>query len=147
MSIVLAIGLGIAASEPALPPIEHHSRVEHAGQTVDAHYRTHVALVSRQVGAVSKVGTASTLRCAWRADVRIDRRARSGGDRQFTRSIERSGILEGTRPGWCGTHRNAISQELAQRTAELRDQLLALARDDEAVLKAEIERAVTNREG
>ncbi|MDH4745100.1 hypothetical protein OMP43_13850 [Sphingomonas sp. CBMAI 2297] len=139
MSIVLALGLALAAPEPVHSTLEHRTSFDHAGERVDAHYRARVVLARRQIGSVAKPGMPSTLRCAWRAHLRIEREARSGQQLRLNRSIERRAMLEGSRPGWCGAGENAVTKEIARRAGELRAHLLAVASEDRAVLKAEIE--------
>lgn len=146
MSFVLALSLA-AALEPALPTFEHRTRLEHAGGVVDAHYRTRVALVSRQVGSVAKAGTPSTLRCVWRADVRVEREAHYGGEARLVRDIGREGVLEGSRAGWCGANGPAIAREVTRRADEIRNHLAALALEDERTLRAELERMDAGRKG
>jgi hypothetical protein len=147
MSIVLALGLAAAAFEPALPQIEHRTRLEHAGTVVEAHYRTRVSLHRRQVGAVSKAGTPSTLRCLWRADLRIERQARYGTGVRLDRGMQRESILRGARPGWCSASRKVIAREVAAREQEIRTHLVALAREDEKLLRAELGALAPGSEG
>ena len=139
MNILLAMGLAAAALDPALPAFEHQARVEHDGRTVDAAYRTRVSVTQRQIGAVAKGGMPSTLRCVWRADVSLEREARLEPRVRLARSFGRSGVVEGSRPGWCSTHKRAIAREVAQRAGEIEARAIALAGEDEAVLRAELE--------
>lgn len=147
MSIFLLLGLGIATLEPVLPPLEHRTRIEHSEGVVEAKYRTQVALVSRQIGSPANGGTRSTLRCMWRADISVAREARLGTNVRLTRGIDRTGVVEGSRPGWCSTHRKAIAQEVAARADEIRTHVVTVAREDETVLKAELARVDASREG
>lgn len=138
MSLVLALGLALAAPEPVHSTLEHRASFDHAGESVDTHYRARVVLVRRQLGSVAKAGTPSTLRCTWRAHLRIDREARFGQSQRLVRSIDRKAILEGSRAGWCGASDKTVNQEVARRAEEIRTHLLAAAGEDAAVLKAEI---------
>jgi hypothetical protein len=147
MSFVLAIGLIASASEPTLPLFEHRAELEHAGGVVEAHYRTRVSLVSRQTGSVTNGGTPSTLRCVWRADISVERQARYGAKVRLARGIDRQGVVEGSRPGWCGTNREAIAREVARRADEIQTHLAAVAQEDETVLKAELARMDAGHEG
>ncbi|HEX8556138.1 MAG TPA: hypothetical protein VF695_15635 [Sphingomonas sp.] len=144
MSVLLALSLGVTAMTPSL---EHRARLEHAGGVVDAQYRGRVAIVSRQVGSVAKGGTPATLRCRWRADLRVDREARWGDQVHLARGIDRDGVLEGSRPGWCGQNEKAIAQEVAGRADRLRTHLLSLAQADEPMLRAELGRVTARRDG
>lgn len=139
MSIVLALGLALAAPEPVHSTLEHRARFDHAGESVDTHYRARVVLVRRQLGSVAKAGVPSTLRCSWRAHLRIDREARFGEAQRLSRSIDRKAILAGSRPGWCGASDTAVNREVARRAEEIRTHLLAVAGEDRDVLKAAIE--------
>ncbi|MFS2110194.1 hypothetical protein ACCC88_10930 [Sphingomonas sp. Sphisp140] len=138
MSIVLALGLALAAPEPVHSTLEHRASFDHEGESIDAHYRARVVLVRRQVGSVAKAGMASTLRCTWRAHLRIEREARLGGKLRLNRSIDRKAILEGNRPGWCRADEDAVAAEVARRGEEIRMHLLAAAGEDQAILKTEI---------
>lgn len=138
MSIVLALGLAFAAPEPVHSTLEHRASFDHAGESIDTQYRARVVLVRRQLGSVAKAGVPSTLRCTWRAHLRIDREARFGQGQRLRRSIDRQAILEGSRAGWCGASDRAVNQEVARRVEDIRAHLLAAAGEDAAVLKAEI---------
>ncbi len=138
MSIVLALGLALAAPEPVHSTLEHRASFDHAGESIDTHYRARVVVVRRQLGSVAKAGVPSTLRCTWRAHLRIDREARFGQAQRLSRSIDRKAILEGSRAGWCGASDKAVNAEVARRGEEIRSHLLAAAGEDAAVLKAEI---------
>lgn len=145
MSIVLALGLAFAVPEPVHSTLEHRTGFDHAGERIDAHYRARVVLVRRQIGSVTKAGMPSTLRCTWRAHLRIEREARSGQQLRSSRRIDRRAILEGSRPGWCGASDNAVTGEIARRAEDIRAHLLTVAGEDQAVLKAEIEPKGVNR--
>jgi len=138
MSIVLALGLALAAPEPVHSMLEHRASFDHEGENIDAHYRARVVLVRRQVGSVAKAGMASTLRCTWQAHLRIEREARLGDKLRLNRSIDRKAILEGSRPGWCRVSEDAVAAEVTRRGEEIRMHLLATAGEDQAVLKTEI---------
>jgi hypothetical protein len=127
---------GAAVAGPAAT-MEHRVRVDHASGATDVRYRGDVAIAHRQVGSVAPGGRQSTLGCRWSASVTVTREARHASG---TRTIAAPRAIEGTRAGWCGTHRDAIAQEVAQRTDSMREHLLATARDDHGVLVAEIER-------
>jgi hypothetical protein len=146
MSIVLALGLA-AALEPSLPLIEHRTQVEHAGGTVDALYQTRVSVTNRQIGSPSKPGTPATLRCAWRANIHVERSAMHPSGSRLHRQIARDGAVAGVLPGWCGHRGKLIAAEVARRSGEIRDHLIALANEDEALLQAELQRLDGNRQG
>ncbi len=135
--------LGTVAAAALAGPgaaMEHSLRIDHASGTTEVHYRGDVDVVHRQVGAVAPGGRASTLSCRWKANVSVTREARHASGSTMTRAIEGARAIEGTRAGWCSTQRDAIAQEVAQRTEAMRAHLLAIAAEDHPVLMAEIER-------
>ena len=144
--MLLALGLA-AALDPAFPAIEHRTRIEHPKGAVEALYTTRVSVRHRQVGSAAKPGTPATLACAWRADIHVERSAQHGSGARLSRQIVRDGVVEGRRPGWCKDGRAAIAADVARRTDAIHDQVVALAREDEAVLQAELERLDGNRQG
>jgi len=147
MSLVLAFGLGAAALVPDLPDLEHRTRLTHGEAVIDVRYGANVTIIPRQIGAPAKAGTLSTLRCLWRADVEIERRAEGGAALQLTRTLQRETVLEGSRPGWCAANRKGIAREVARRADEIRADVAALAERDEAELRAELHRAGPTSEG
>lgn len=145
MSLVIAATV-LAAAAPAEPMVlEHTTRVEHAGTALDVYYRTRVSVAHRQLGMPTKGGTPSTLRCDWRANVAIEREARHGSGSLLTRTIEEQGVVQGSRAGWCSTHRHAIARDVARQEETLRGHVQLVAQRDEPALRAEMERL--NRAG
>lgn len=118
----------------------HRETIEHHRGPIDARYESRVTIAHRQLGAVTPGGVGSTLRCAWRADVVVDRDARSVAGIASARSIARDGVLEGSHPGWCKGARPAIARAVAAREARLRAHLMATVEDDRAAILAEIDR-------
>lgn len=147
MSLILALTLGAIADVPAIPVTEHRTQLEHSEGSLDVHYQGQVSLVTRQIGSVTKAGTPSTLRCLWRADIDIRREAQSGAGVRLARGIDREGVLEGSRSGWCDAHRASIAREVARRADQIQAQVRALAQEDHEVLKSELERTTGNRDG
>lgn len=122
-----------------LPVADHVMRVDHPAGAVDARYQGRIAVAFRQVGAASPGGRPSTLRCHWRADLAVERVATlSTGT--ATRSFGRDAVFAGTRPGWCETSRAAIARDVAARADEVHGHLRALAREDHAPLRADLDR-------
>lgn len=144
--IIAALLAGAAASGAAATDIGHapgssHSiRIDHHSGAVEAQYRSSVRIAHQQVGAVTPGGVPSTLRCAWRANVTVDRDARHAGGTTLARTMTREGALTGSRPGWCDGARAGIAREVADRAPAIRDHMLAMAEEDRAILSAEIER-------
>jgi hypothetical protein len=148
MSILLA--LGILAAPLGLEPglnVEHRVRIDHGAGPVEAHYRTQVNIRHKQVGTMTKPGTPSTLRCAWRADVRVMREARHGSGSVLARTHDSQTVLSGTRPGGCNTSRDSIAREVATRGEALRAHLIEVAERDRGVLHAELDRLLAANQG
>jgi len=118
----------------------HQETIEHHRGAIDARYQSRVTIAHRQVGAVTPGGVSSTLRCAWRADVVVDRDARSVAGVAASRSIAQDGVLKGSHPGWCSGARPAIARAVAAREARLRDHLMATVESDRAAVLADIDR-------
>lgn len=137
-SIVVGAAIAMLSAVPAFAS-EHRVRLDHPVGAVEAVYRADVAIAHRQVGASTPGGRASTLRCMWTAGVTVDREARHDSGRVMTRSIRRDAVAEGSRPGWCDGQRQAIAREVAMRTDRVRQEMLAIAREDHSVLRAELD--------
>jgi hypothetical protein len=142
--ILAGLALGMVAAPAAAR--EHRVRVDHHAGAVDAVYRANVAVSHRQVGAVVPGGRASSLRCMWSAGMTVDREARHPAGGVMTRSISRDNVAEGSRPGWCETHRASIAREVALRTDRVREEMMAVAEEDHSVLRAELDRAHQDRQ-
>lgn len=133
----LLLGTAAVASGAAL---EHQVRVDHASGATDVRYRGTVDVTHRQVGAIAPGGAPSSLRCHWRASIVVDREARHASGSSMLRTIEGRQVAEGSRPGWCSAQKESIRTEVAARTADLRDHLVAAAADDHPTLHAELDR-------
>ena len=135
MSIIIAAGLLLGA-----PALESHQVVlDHQGQRVDVTYRSDLAIKERQVGTASGPGRQSTLRCAWSAQVSVQREARSAAGHVLSRTISSDSPITGSRSGWCAGQREAIASEVAARGQQVREHLLAVAERDDATLRAELD--------
>lgn len=144
--IIAALLAGAAASGAAATDIatgqdySHSVRIDHNRGVVNARYRSRVSIAHQQVGAVTPGGVPSTLRCAWRANVTVDRDARHAGGATMARTMTREAALTGSRAGWCDGAKAGIAREVADRAPAIRDHMLAMAEEDRAVLSAEIDR-------
>jgi hypothetical protein len=142
MSYILAAGLILGLNTAAAPAaeIKHSTRLDHHSGSVDVRYRGAVAVSHRQVGTAAPAGKPTTLRCLWSANVIVDRQAQATSGAMMTRTIARDGIASGSRAGWCGTQRSAIAKEVAARVQDLNRHIVAVAREDHDVLRAELDR-------
>lgn len=137
MSLILAAGLLLGA-----PTVDaHRVEMDHRGQRVDVTYRSNLDVTHKQVGTVGVGGRANTLRCAWKANVSVDRQARSAAGHVLARTITSDTPIEGSRPGWCSGQQTAIAQEVAARTGTVREHLLAVAERDREALALELDAA------
>jgi hypothetical protein len=140
MAHFVLAGLLLSTMAAVSAPLEHRLRIDHHSGAIDVLYRGDVAVVTKEVGTVAPGGRPSTLRCTWRLDVALEREARHASGSVMTRSFNTLTALEGSRPGWCMTHRRAIEQDVASRRQEVQQHLLAAAAADRPVLAAEIDR-------
>jgi len=121
-------------------PLEHHAKVDHASGSVEARYTGTVHLVPRQVGSPAPGGRPSTLRCEWSANLSVDREARHEAGGLLSRSIVDTDSLKLTRSGWCNSQRTSVVAEIAARSDELKERLVAIATEDRSALLAQVER-------
>ena len=137
MSIFIAAGLLLGA-----PVVDSHRvEIDHQGQRVDVTYHSELAVKQRQVGTAGPAGRPSTLRCLWKANVSVEREARSAAGHVLKRTISSDAPIEGSRPGWCSGQRAAIEQEVASRSDQVREHLLAVAERDRETLALELDAA------
>ncbi|WP_448661907.1 hypothetical protein ACG3SL_14620 [Sphingomonas sp. CJ20] len=141
MILSLAAGL-LLGTTATLPPreIEHQVRLDHATGPVDARYRSRIAVSHRQIGSVAPAGQPSTLRCAWRADLHVDREALHPSGTTLQASLRRDAVAQGSRAGWCATQRAAIAEEVARRTEDVHGHLVDVAREDHGALTDTLDR-------
>ncbi len=141
MAYLVTAGLVLAAIGAALGmTIDHQNHVDHHSGPVAVDYRGDVAITHKQVGAVAPGGRASSLRCDWAATMTVARHAVAASGTRLVRSIDSEPVVSGTRPGWCAASRRAITKEVASRTADMQARLEVLAREDETMLRAELDR-------
>ena len=138
MSFIAAAGLLLGSP---LATETHQVQMDHRGQRVDVTYRSEVAVRHRQVGTAGAPGRPSSLRCTWSASVDVHREARHAAGHVLTRRISADAPISGTRPGWGDAQRGAIAQEIAAKTGEVREHLLAVAERDQAAMLAELDAA------
>jgi hypothetical protein len=120
--------------------LSHQTTVDHPTGVAQTQYRGNVIVEQRQLGTPAPGGRQSSLRCHWTAGLVVNREARHASGSMLSRTFDRKSVIEGSRPGWCDTHRSAIREEVARRTDELHEHLVALAHEDHGVLRAEIDR-------
>lgn len=137
MSLIIAAGLLLGA--PAADA--HRVEIDHRGHRVDVTYRSNLDVSHKQVGVAGPGGRASTLRCAWKANVSVHREARSAAGHVLARTIASDAPIEGSRPGWCSAQRAAIAQEVTARSTAVREHLLATAEQDREALALELDAA------
>jgi hypothetical protein len=139
MSSTASLGLVLAAASGVLGATHTVSVPHHTGP-VTAEYQGKIEVQHRQVGSPAPGGRSSTLRCAWTANLAVNRMATSGTGAMASRSFTQSKVAAGTRPGWCSANRAAIAADVAARVGDPSQYLAAAAREDRLVLDTELER-------
>lgn len=137
MNLIIAAGLLLGS----FTTDAHRLEIDHRGQRVDVTYRSDLDVEHRQVGTPAPGGRMSTLRCAWKARVSVQREARSPAGHVLTRTIASDAPIAGSRAGWCSGQRAAIAQEVAARSDDVRAHLLAVADRDREALALELDSA------
>jgi hypothetical protein len=127
--------LGSTAFSPA-DPIEHRVRIDHVAGPVDAQYRAQVEINHRQIGNLTPPGVPTTLRCAWRVDMQVQREVRHHSGALLHAELRRDGIARGSRLGWCTGQQNSIAQHAARQTDPMRSALMEVVRQDQSTLMA-----------
>ena len=109
MTHMLLAGLALAtAATMAAPTIEHTTRVDHHSGPVEVRYRGAVVVEHRQIGAVAPAGQSSTLRCAWTANMIVDRHAKASSGTLMTRNFARDGVAAGVNVAMRDPHHCAV---------------------------------------
>jgi hypothetical protein len=139
MLLFASLSLVLAAAE-GVPTATYTLSIPHHAGPVSAEYQGEVAVHHKQVGAPAPGGRSSTLRCAWRADLKVYRVATSAAGAMASRTFTHSNVASGNRPGWCSTNRTAIAADVAARVGDAHQHLASAAREDQMALKAELER-------
>ena len=141
MAYLLTAGLALAATGAVIGmSVDHQNQVDHHTGPVAVKYRGDVAITHKQVGAVSPGGRASSLRCDWAATMTVARHAVAASGTNLVRTIDSEPGVSGTRPGWCVASRRAITREVADKTADMKRHLMVVAQEEEAMLRAELDR-------
>ncbi|WP_242416520.1 hypothetical protein [Sphingomonas panni] len=121
---------------------QHVVTIRHAAAgSARVEYRATPSIRYRQLGAVAPGGRPSTLRCSWSADLIVDRVATLDAGTMLSRSFVRRGIVDGSRPGWCGSSRAVIEGEAGKRIGSTDRHVQAAAAADRPVLIAELDRS------
>jgi len=137
----LLAGLAFGAVGSALGmTVDHQTQVDHHSGPVAVKYRSDVAIKYKEVGTVAPGGRASSLRCDWAATMLVERQALATSGSSLSRSFHSKPVMSGSRSGWCSTSKVAITKEVADRAADMQRHLVLLARQDEAFLRAELDR-------
>ena len=137
MNVAILAGLLLGSPQAEA----HRIEIDHRGQRVEVTYQGAADVSHKQSGTVGAAGRASTLRCAWRANVSVAREARSAAGHVLARSITAEAPIVGSRPGWCSGQRDAIAQEVAARRGEVREHVLTVAERDREILALELDTA------
>lgn len=140
MSLIIVAGLLLGSATATTDT--HRVGLDHRGQQVDVTYRSALDVEHKQVGTPAPGGRTSTLRCTWTARVNVEREARSPAGHLLTRTIAAGEApIQGSRAGWCAGQRDAIAQDVAARSGDVRAHLLAAAARDRDTLALELDAA------
>ncbi len=137
---------GLAAGLAAIPPTDdlvHHVEISRGDTPMRVSYRAAVDVERRQVGMTppTRMGSA---RCAWQADVRVERRiagTETAAHPSLGRTIDAGPPLTGSRPGDCLTTRRGVDKDIAGRMPEVKAMLAAVAQRDAPQLLADLDGA------
>lgn len=112
-------------------------------------YRSRISRVGRSTASSDWVpapgGRSSTLRCAWSADLAMDRIASSSRGMRTSRSFAKNDVANGSLPGWCTTNKSAIAGEVARKVVDANKHILEAAREDQSALLLELDRLVKSQ--
>lgn len=137
-------GLAIAlAALSGAGDLEHRISVAHRGGDVAAVYRANVEIETRQRG-ISPPNRPSTAQCHWQATVSVDRVLEGPSGASPARAVASDRSISGHQPGNCTSARGAIERQVAERSPEVRDHLIAVAEADRRDLVAELDAALPN---
>lgn len=137
--MIVMLGLLLAAP---FSEIVHSVRIDHPTGPAHAEYRMRVDVRHQQLGVAAPGSHAATLRCRWRADLVLDREAHHTGG-TLRRALRQESVASGSRPGWCTANRAAIAKNVASSTSDMRGAVAALAGQDAALLRAELDQIGT----
>jgi len=137
--MIVMLGLLLAAP---FSEIVHSVRIDYPTGPAHAEYRMRVDVRHQQLGVAAPGSHAATLRCRWRADLVLDREARHTGG-TLRRALRQESVATGSRPGWCTANRAAIAKDVASSTSDMRGAVAALAGQDAALLRAELDQIGT----
>ena len=144
---MLLFAAAAALASPAMA-LEHEVVIDHAGGPIAADYQGSVTVETRQVGTPGVGGRVSTLACKWTASLNVERMAKVGDTVRSRRTMTRSDVAEGSRPGWCETNAKAIDRIVEARRETFRTAMLAMVEQDRSTILAEADSARNaNREG
>ena len=140
---IASLGIAIAAAT-AIPASTHDMTIQHSSGAIEAEYRGLVEVRHRQIGSPAPGGRPSTLRCAWSADLAMDRVALSPRGMMASRSFAKHDVAKGSLPGSCTTNKSAIAREVA-RKIDANKHILEAAREDQSVLLVELDQLVKSQ--
>lgn len=144
MSYIASLGLLLAVSA-ATPAAAHSLTVQHSSGPIQADYRSTVHVQQRQIGSPGPGGRPSTLRCAWTANLAVDRTATTETGVMASRSFVRNDVATGSHPGWCNTNRAAITRVATAHVGDTDRHIAVAAQEDRPLLHAELDQMTAKR--
>ncbi len=141
MSVLLttlaAAMMGSAAVPASAPTVSHSVPITHGATTATAIYDAKPQISTRSIG-LSPGTRQGSRRCLWTAEIVVERHLK-GEDSVAMRTLAPGKTLSGSRPGHCHNSTRAIHEEIAARTPEIREHLMAVAEQDGRDLRTELE--------
>ncbi|WP_225206668.1 hypothetical protein [Novosphingobium huizhouense] len=133
--VVLVAGLAWPMPASAAARLAHSEVIEHGSGPVPTNWTGTPLVTARQVGAPGAAGRPASLRCLWRVDLAILRRAQLASGALLTATSREDHVFELARPGWCGSAMAAFAGRKGERDNALRARLrLHAAHDTKAVM-------------
>jgi hypothetical protein len=137
---LLALSSAVALSSAAAAPV-HQTQIARASSTYDASYRTESTLHLTDVAARPAMRQINGT-CRWQAELVVNRAVQAQDGRPVAavgKAIHRFQPISGTYAGRCQDIRGSIAAEVARYSSANQTQAVAVARQDHAVLTAELD--------
>ena len=139
---VLAASLACAMPAAAAERFGHSEVIGHGSGPVPTNWTGTPIVTARQVGAPGAAGRPASLKCLWRVDLEIKRRAQMASGVALTATSREDRVFELARPGWCGNPATAFAGRVAERDHVLQARLRRHAAHDTKAVMAQADAIV-----
>ena len=140
--VVLVASLAGAMPASAAERLGHSEVIAHGSGPVPTNWTGTPLVTARQVGAPGAAGRPASLRCLWRVDLAIVRRAQTASGAMLTATSREDRVFELGRPGWCGSAATAFAGRVAERDGALQARLRRHAAQDTKAVMAQADAIV-----